>query len=92
MLRDIDNLRRELDRVRRPRQVTITPALGGPPVEVGIGDSVEIVYEGERRQVRVMAVMAWGIRAWDEDKGAVRAFCFEKIGRQKPDETDEAAS
>jgi hypothetical protein len=89
---DIDRLRRELGRVRRPHQATITPAPGVPPVEVSVGDMVEIVYEGEVRRVRVEGVMPWGIRYWDLEKEGMRAFRFEKIGRQKPDEMDTAAS
>jgi hypothetical protein len=57
------------------------------------GDIVEIVYEGERRKVRVLAVTAWGLRCWDEDRSAIRGFCFGKIGtEEKLQETDTAAS
>lgn len=92
MLRDIDNLRSEMDRVRRPRSATITPSPGGPSIEVTVGDIVEIEYAGERRRVRVLAVMPWGLRCWDMEKKAPRVFKFERIGRETPREMDAAAS
>ena len=90
---DLDKLRRELARVRRPRSATITPMPGGSPVEVSVGDEVEFDYEGETRRVRVLAITHWGLRAWDEVKSRMRGFSFTKIGAaERPPETDEAAS
>ena len=73
-----------------------SPAPGKAEVEVRPGDELEIGYEGENRRVRVLAVMPWGLRAWDKEKAAVRAFKFDKIGAANvgtpPDhETDAAA-
>ena len=91
MLQGVEKLERELDRLRRPRTAMITPVPGGQPVEVGVGEAIDIVYEGEARRVRVMAIMPWGIRAWDEAKSGMRSFRLDKIGQKTPHETDEAA-
>jgi predicted DNA-binding transcriptional regulator YafY len=71
--------------------VAITPAPGGSPVEAAPGDELVIAYDGEARHVRVLAVMPWGIRAWDLDKQATRSFRYEKICQGKARETDGAA-
>lgn len=96
MLQGVERLHRELNRLRRPRKATITPITGGSPVEVSIGDEVQMVYEGELRRIRVLSITAWGLRAWDEDRRAMRSFSFTKIGSagiQPPadQETGEAA-
>lgn len=80
MLEGLEQLHAELNRIRRPRQATLTPGPGLPPVEVRVGDEVAFLYGGEARRVRVLAVMSWGIRARDLDKEAVRAFKYGKIG------------
>lgn len=80
MLEGLERLAAERGRVRRPRQATITPGPGMPTVEVRHGDEVGFLYEGESRRVRVLAVMPWGVRAWDLDKQALRAFKYDKIG------------
>lgn len=93
MLQGVERLRRELDRIRRPRSASITPTPGGPSVEVHVGDIVEIMYEGYARRIRVLGITSWGIRAWDEAKAGMRGFRFDKIGaEERPQETDAAAS
>ncbi len=93
MLRDTGNLYRALAWITRPRKAVITPTPRGPPVEVAVGDEVQIVYEGEVRRIRVLAITAWGLRAWDEVKAGIRGFRFDKIGAAgQPPETDTAAS
>ena len=88
---DLAKLRHELARIRRPRSATITLTPGGPPVEVRPGDELEISYEGEGR--RVLAIMPWGLRCWDQDRSATRSFRFGKIGAEEPpQQTDAAAS
>lgn len=92
MLEGIERLHAEVNRIRRPRSVTITPAPGRQPVEVGLGDEVEISYEGEARRIRVLAITSWGLRCRDLDKQSMRSFKFTKIGAaERPPETDEAA-
>lgn len=91
MLEGIERLHAEVNRIRRPRSVTVTPAPGLPPIEVRPGDEFEIVYKGEARHVRILAITSTAIRAWDLDKSAIRAFRLDKIGREPPSETDEAA-
>jgi hypothetical protein len=93
VLRDIENLHREVARLSRPRSAVITPTPGGSPVEVRVGDEVEIAYEGELRRVRILAITDWGLRCRDLDKQSMRSFTFMKIGAaEMPHETDEAAS
>ena len=96
MLRDLGKLRHELERISRPRKVLITPTPDGPAIEVNVGDEIGIVYQGETRQIRILAITSWGIRARDLDKRATRAFRFDRIGTtgdgtSVTEETDEAA-
>lgn len=92
MLRNIQNLHREVARLSRPRSAVITPTPDGRPAEVSVGDEVEIIYEGELRRIRVLAITSWGLRCRDLDKQAVRSFKFTKIGAAEgPPETDGAA-
>lgn len=96
MLQGVERLHRELARISRPRKATITLTPGGPAVEVEVGDEIEFDYEGERRRVRVLAITEWGLRAWDEDRRAMRSFSFTKIGSASDgtpadEETGEAA-
>lgn len=80
MLRDIEKLKPELERLRRFGRVPVVLAPDAPPVEVGPGDEVRFVYEGEPRHVRVLAVVPGGLLAHDLDKQAVRRFRLDKIG------------
>jgi len=83
MLKNIESLRAEMARLRQGGRATITPAPGGESVSVGAGDEIEVVYQGERREIRVVEVRAWGLRVWDIGKQAVRSFRFERIGCEK---------
>lgn len=62
-----------------PRQARPFLHRGRLPVEVTLGDTIAITYEGEPRLALVQASLPWDIRGRDLDKRAVRAFRFDRI-------------
>lgn len=78
-MRGLDRIKGSQARLGRLRRTRLVPGPGRPEVEIGPGDEMEIAYQGEARVVRVLGVMPWGLRVWDEGRRAIRAFRFDRI-------------